>query len=1223
MSVKSNGAQTGLDATNDYIQGYGLAINGPINKITGNVAGFSIYEINNSSITYNINLKNIQLGVYNAIITENVYGSHILGANGNSSNANATSNVSIFEINNSTLGTSENNVFANYINIDNENNINGSLNANTQLVNISDSTINAFVAGSYVSSQNSKANANLDRFYSNEKTQITGAIVGAYANSNNADASATLSQGQAAIVDGKFVDGSQNDNALTLHGSQVSGVVYGTEAKSDNGNANASSGNIFIGYGASVGQTRGAYANANKTANASTTILALYNGITINGEVLGSLANSSTSNANATTTNFIISNKIDNINNNQINGNVYGANAKGKTEANAINNLTYITDTKIGGSLNGANAITTDGNANASIDGNFTFARSEVANNFTISNANSINGSATSKVNNVFIVNSNLNQNDFVASSGKGDINAIATLNFLGIYNGSEHGIIKGAVASSDGVENAATGTLALNGNKDIEGIQKAQNIVNGDIFASIANSNSSSATASTGWLIVDNSLVTGDIYGSSANVTTGSEQASAKIDNILLTDSAKLTGDIFGASAINSGNGNSLTNLTLMDINSSTISGNIYGANAIAQNGAAINDKDTTLQIHNGAAITGDIYAINLEGNSATSTSSLINIQDASITGDIYGANAKSANANISNNEIYLADANINGDIYGGFINGNGISNKNIVTLDGVTFVEPNTKIYGSSGSNSIEGNTFNFSANQEPITVAQLKNFDTWNIQFKPKDQLESSTLFTNDKSLALIKVTEEIGNDLEVKTTVNLYQNGMTLAQGKTLKDGDKMYIVDASDANVVYGNNNNAQMSDVFQIGNGGVINIGMIYDANVQVGQGDDQTIYAEIKNNENNNNGNNPGGNNPGGNDSDNPFTPPPIKPPETNPDDNITVPSNPLPPEGPNPPVYEKNQDKVDKLKPILEGNLAGLMAVNAGADLGIRGIYTILEPTKLGEIIPFGTFEGYHDKYSKAHTKNNGYNFVVGHGYSFDESVIGWFFEYGKSHYKTHNTYSAVGNLSELRFKGRGNTTHYGIGMLGKKYFDDFYLETSVRYGKVKNDFSTSSWTKANYGATNPDFNTQSNYWGGHLGTGYIYKANDTNKFDTSLRYIHAEVQKSHATLDESKVNFNKMKSNRIQVGEEYTYDASKYLSLVASGTYEYEFSGKAKGNIDGYDIKSATMKGSTGIGTLGVMITPFNGGDKNKTIDLGVSGYSGARKGISGNIGFKYNF
>ena len=70
-----------------------------------------------------------------------------------------------------------------------------------------------------------------------------------------------------------------------------------------------------------------------------------------------------------------------------------------------------------------------------------------------------------------------------------------------------------------------------------------------------------------------------------------------------------------------------------------------------------------------------------------------------------------------------------------------------------------------------------------------------------------------------------------------------------------------------------------------------------------------------------------------------------------------------------------------------------------------------------------------------------------------------------------------------------------------------------------------------------------------------------------------------------------------------------------------HQHELDGKAKATTSGFDIPAPSIRGSTGIGELGLSLTPSK--DLPLFIDLGVQGYVGKREGVTGALQIRFTF
>ena len=73
------------------------------------------------------------------------------------------------------------------------------------------------------------------------------------------------------------------------------------------------------------------------------------------------------------------------------------------------------------------------------------------------------------------------------------------------------------------------------------------------------------------------------------------------------------------------------------------------------------------------------------------------------------------------------------------------------------------------------------------------------------------------------------------------------------------------------------------------------------------------------------------------------------------------------------------------------------------------------------------------------------------------------------------------------------------------------------------------------------------------------------------------------------------------------------------------DYTFGGcihdKAKVTTYGYSIEAPELEGGTGVGELGITLTPSQ--DLPLSFDLGVQGYVGTREGVTDSLQVKYEF
>lgn len=153
-------------------------------------------------------------------------------------------------------------------------------------------------------------------------------------------------------------------------------------------------------------------------------------------------------------------------------------------------------------------------------------------------------------------------------------------------------------------------------------------------------------------------------------------------------------------------------------------------------------------------------------------------------------------------------------------------------------------------------------------------------------------------------------------------------------------------------------------------------------------------------------------------------------------------------------------------------------------------------------------------------------------------------------------------------------------------------------------------------------PEYDSASLYYGLHLGAGHIWKLNHKTSFDLYGKYFYTHQRGDETYLSTGEqLSFEAIDSNRIRLGGRYSYQINELTQLYTGLAWEYEFDGKARATTNGYAIAAPELKGSTGIGELGLSLKPSPASPM--TIDLNLHGYFGKREGVSGSLQLNWNF
>jgi hypothetical protein len=317
------------------------------------------------------------------------------------------------------------------------------------------------------------------------------------------------------------------------------------------------------------------------------------------------------------------------------------------------------------------------------------------------------------------------------------------------------------------------------------------------------------------------------------------------------------------------------------------------------------------------------------------------------------------------------------------------------------------------------------------------------------------------------------------------------------------------------------------------------------------------------------------------------------------------------------------ETKGSLPETKTLSEGFLGGLGLVSSGGDLVMdKGISSAVASAGGGAGQSFAALGGGKIKYKTGSSVDvsgtslvAGMATVVGAG-----ATLGGFVEYGDGDYDSYNSFASG------KVKGSGDTDYYGVGVLGridlsKTTTGQPYLEGTVRFGQVKNDYRTSVQ------GYRTKYDVKSSYYGVSLGGGHVWSLSKDNTVDLYGRYVWTRQAADKTRLSglpgtAQEIKFSAVDSQRVRVGARYTTAWSGDNRFYMGAAWEHEFDGKADVKIGGMKVDEAPdLKGNTGIAEFGLVLTPT--GNKNLTVDLGIQAYGGKHKGATGSAQLKYVF
>lgn len=320
---------------------------------------------------------------------------------------------------------------------------------------------------------------------------------------------------------------------------------------------------------------------------------------------------------------------------------------------------------------------------------------------------------------------------------------------------------------------------------------------------------------------------------------------------------------------------------------------------------------------------------------------------------------------------------------------------------------------------------------------------------------------------------------------------------------------------------------------------------------------------------------------------------------------------------------VTKANGTKIrEQSKSYVETQMATLAMVASGADLLANAGFTnaaqaVQDAKDSGEsgrsMVPYAAANyGSMRQESGSHVDVKGSNFNIGFAKEVKNGsgklLFGPMIEYGHGNYDSYLDDGTTGS---------GTAQNYGIGMMARQTNDNgFYYEGSVRYGKVTSDYSSSNVWAGN----DVSYDNSAKYWGAHVGVGKLQKLGGDNAIDLYGKLFYTNQGSSSVNINGDTLDFSSVKSKRSRIGFRYIHGTSKVRSVYAGLAWQYEFDGAAYATANGFSTPSPSVKGSSGMLELGVLIAPKA---SPVSFDLGVSGWTGKQKGYSLNANMCWSF
>ena len=296
-----------------------------------------------------------------------------------------------------------------------------------------------------------------------------------------------------------------------------------------------------------------------------------------------------------------------------------------------------------------------------------------------------------------------------------------------------------------------------------------------------------------------------------------------------------------------------------------------------------------------------------------------------------------------------------------------------------------------------------------------------------------------------------------------------------------------------------------------------------------------------------------------------------------------------------------------------VSESRAAATAFVNQGAELAAQQADALANSGEFG----YQTFAGMYGNHGRiatgSHVEIDGNSFMVGVGNTnADGTSWGVFYEGGRGNYTTYNAHTDLGTL-----RGDGNTNYNGGGVLLRKDKENgWYAEGSLRMGRLKNSITNLLSDRG----TPVGYDTESTYYGGHVGIGKVSKLHGEGQtIDTYAKffYTHHDSDTYHFRRDDYRMDATE--SETLRLGFRVNQENSDKLNVYYGLAWEYEFGGDVRGQIMSEALAAPSLGGSTILGELGISYKASS----KWNVDARVQGYGGQRDGISGSVNVNYLF
>ncbi|MDR1578122.1 MAG: autotransporter outer membrane beta-barrel domain-containing protein [Deltaproteobacteria bacterium] len=967
-----------------------------------------------------------------------------------------------------------------------------------------------------------------------------------------------------AINNRVIVNTTSSDTGVWMNGSDIGGNVIGGGVVSGLAENNT----VTLLNGTIEGNLVGGLTTLNGTVRNNTAIV---DGTDANvTDVFG---------AQSYDTGILLENKVI-IYNGTINNNIYGAALANATGTVANNSVTIYNATVEGNIFGGFNDNLSTANSTNVIGNKVVIHGGDFSGNITggrsgsgQSDGNSVEIDDTTH--NVSTIAADTNVYGGYSSNGSARSNSVIIHELADIFQADT---IAGGYSESDPTGNVSDnkvdvtfvnvsniyGGYAKSGNLTNNNVTVKKSEISGDVAAGYANIK---GDVEGGYLFLEDTKVTGDIVGGYSG------NGSARRNEVIVSDSDDV-GNIYGGY---SDNGTVSFNKVSF-LNNSVSTGNVTGGHS--ELGEVFNNTVNIM----GKEVGGDVIGGYSEKGIAKFNE--VYVWSGQVNGSVMGGT--SLDGAVEGNYVFASDVKVIGDIYGGYAT-NGASSNNTVVVSNTTFANlsggyssghaSDNKVlaYNINGTNVYGGYSQNGNATNNYVVLSDSANLTgLYGGRAASGDSYTGNTLFVNEYSNENSNIGKvanfqyyqfylpaSVADGFAALKATDIDLGATPVVDSIDVDAGAQIgfgdTIVLMSATNEIVGAENID--TDARYVGS-----YGYLFHYGYELGVEDDgHQLVAKV-----------------------------------------ISSPS------------------VTSHSKIVTETSAARLAFVNQAQDyLADKGISLAKarSATENGLGVFTGVSGGKNRYDTGSHVDLTGYNALIGVSMSnfFDQNrlTVGLFGELG---YGSYDSFVPIPGAETA--EAEGDVSYVGGGVLSRYDIQSsagtLYLEGSARFGNAKADFMDK---KNRFANRRVSFKTSGKYFGAHAGVGYDLRVAEDLGVDVYLKYLWNRQSGGKESVFGQKFSLDDADSSRVKAGARVNYNYSDSIRPYVGGAYIQETSGEADASVYGVSLPNASLKGSSALAELGV--TLLSSDSFPISLDAGVQGYFGIRRGLSGTLDIKYEF